>query len=256
MLPKKIEDTQVTLSVIQDNDFGALAEKIVLEQDLSKLKPAEKVSYLMNVSNSLGLNFLTKPIQLIRFQNKEIMYFTKDATEQIRYKHNVSVVELDTKVINGTYIATAKAVLPNGRTDSSTGAVCIDGLRGDALANAMMKAETKAKRRVTLSICGLGTLDESEIESMNGAIKVDAYAYIKPEKKQSEQLEEDFEKKLTDYQAKIYLCSNLDDLKTVFKEAYTQNWGSDKQKFIEELTKFKDDKKIQLENDLNDEVPL
>jgi hypothetical protein len=29
-----------------------------------------------------------------------------------------------------------------------------------------MKAETKAKRRVTLSICGLGMLDESEVESL------------------------------------------------------------------------------------------
>jgi hypothetical protein len=30
-----------------------------------------------------------------------------------------------------------------------------------------MKAETKAKRRVTLSICGLGLLDESEVEDLN-----------------------------------------------------------------------------------------
>ncbi len=32
-----------------------------------------------------------------------------------------------------------------------------------------MKAETKAKRRVTLSICGLGMLDESEVPSVKGA---------------------------------------------------------------------------------------
>jgi hypothetical protein len=32
-----------------------------------------------------------------------------------------------------------------------------------------MKAETKAKRRVTLSICGLGLLDETEIETIPGA---------------------------------------------------------------------------------------
>jgi hypothetical protein len=29
-----------------------------------------------------------------------------------------------------------------------------------------MKAETKAKRRVTLSICGLGLLDETEVETV------------------------------------------------------------------------------------------
>ena len=32
-----------------------------------------------------------------------------------------------------------------------------------------MKAETKAKRRVTLSICGLGMLDETEVESIPDA---------------------------------------------------------------------------------------
>jgi hypothetical protein len=36
-----------------------------------------------------------------------------------------------------------------------------------------MKAETKAKRRVTLSISGLGFLDESEIETIKDAVKVE-----------------------------------------------------------------------------------
>src|SRR5262249_53952504 len=37
-----------------------------------------------------------------------------------------------------------------------------------------MRALTKAKRRVTLSICGLGMLDESEIESIKGAERVES----------------------------------------------------------------------------------
>ncbi|EOV0478051.1 hypothetical protein ACOIM4_001927, partial [Campylobacter coli] len=45
-----------------------------------------------------------------------------------------------------------------------TGALNIKNLGGDNLANAIMKAITKAKRRVTLSICGLGMLDESELD--------------------------------------------------------------------------------------------
>jgi hypothetical protein len=47
-----------------------------------------------------------------------------------------------------------------------TSAVPIAGLRGEARANAMMKAETKAKRRATLAICGLGMLDESEMSGL------------------------------------------------------------------------------------------
>ncbi len=34
-----------------------------------------------------------------------------------------------------------------------------------------MKAETKSKRRVTLSLCGLGMLDESEVETIPGAVR-------------------------------------------------------------------------------------
>ena len=48
----------------------------------------------------------------------------------------------------------------------STGAVPIAGLKGEEFANALMKAETKAKRRATLSICGLGVLDETEVETI------------------------------------------------------------------------------------------
>ena len=46
-------------------------------------------------------------------------------------------------------------------------------LKGEAKANAVMKAETKAKRRVTLSICGMGWVDESEIDSIPNARRVD-----------------------------------------------------------------------------------
>jgi hypothetical protein len=64
---------------------------------------------------------------------------------------------------------TARATMPDGRHDESIGAVPIEGLKGENRANALMKGETKAKRRVTLSICGLGILDESEVESIAGA---------------------------------------------------------------------------------------
>jgi hypothetical protein len=64
------------------------------------------------------------------------------------------------------YIVTARAKDRTGREDESTGAVPLGNLKGDALANALMKAETKSKRRVTLSIAGLGWLDETELETL------------------------------------------------------------------------------------------
>jgi len=64
------------------------------------------------------------------------------------------------------YIVTARAKDRTGREDESTGAVPLGNLKGDALCNALMKGETKAKRRVTLSIAGLGWLDETELETI------------------------------------------------------------------------------------------
>jgi hypothetical protein len=144
-----------------------LMYKVILQNDLAGLTPLEKVQHVKNVCTSLGLNPLTKPIQLLKFQGKEIPYMTKDGSEQIRNLHNVSIVKLETELLNGDlYIVKAYATKPNGRQDCSTSAQSIANLKGEAIGNAMKKCETQAKRRVTLSICGLGMLDESEIEDL------------------------------------------------------------------------------------------
>ena len=60
-----------------------------------------------------------------------------------------------------------QATRGDGRTTVDIGAVCLKGKNGEDLANARMKAFTKAKRRSTLSLCGLGDMpDESELETM------------------------------------------------------------------------------------------
>jgi hypothetical protein len=75
--------------------------------------------------------------------------------------------------MNGDMVSvTAYATDKTGRTDADLGVVSVKGKQGDNLANAMMKAVTKAKRRVTLSICGLGWLDESELETVPTAAPV------------------------------------------------------------------------------------
>jgi hypothetical protein len=58
------------------------------------------------------------------------------------------------------------------RTDAEYGAVGIKGLTGEALASAIMTAVTRAKRRVVLSICQVGMLDESELSAIPGAVKL------------------------------------------------------------------------------------
>jgi hypothetical protein len=144
----------------------ATVQEVLLGGDLSKLSPKERVGFYNRVCESLGLNPLTQPFAYLRLSGKEILYAKKDATDQLRFRHGVSITSMTSAVLDGVYVVTATATLPGGRTDVSTGAVPIAGLRGEALANAYMKCETKSKRRVTLSICGLGLLDETEVETL------------------------------------------------------------------------------------------
>lgn len=147
-------------------DAGALVESVIVKGDLSKLSPTERSHYYMKVCESVGLNPLTKPFEYITLNNKLTLYALRAATDQLRAIHKVSVVDLTENERDDVYIVTAKMQNGDGRTDMAKGAVKISGLKGDALANAIMKAETKAKRRATLSICGLGFLDETEIETI------------------------------------------------------------------------------------------
>jgi hypothetical protein len=100
---------------------------------------------------------------------KLTLYAKRDATDQLRAVNNVSITITNRAKYEDIYVVTAKAKNAAGREDESTGAVNIANLKGDALANVFMKAETKAKRRVTLSICGLGLLDETEVDSIKDA---------------------------------------------------------------------------------------
>lgn len=144
-------------------------EAALVGGDLSKLPTEQRVEYYNAVCTSLGLNPLTKPFAYISLNGKLVLYALKDCTEQLRAIHNISLTITSREVLEGVYVVTARAIRPDGRQDESTGAVPIDNLKGEARANAMMKAETKAKRRITLSICGLGMLDETEADSIPGA---------------------------------------------------------------------------------------
>jgi hypothetical protein len=143
--------------------------KVLLGGDLAQLTSQQKISYYRSVCESLGLNPLTKPFEYIRLSGREVLYATRNCTDQLRHAHRISVTITAREVIEDCYVVTARAAFPDGRHDESIGAVPIAGLKGESRSNAMMKTETKAKRRVTLSLVGLSTLDESEVESIPGA---------------------------------------------------------------------------------------
>ena len=148
-------------------------EKVLLQGDLAKLSPEERVAYYRAQCDTLGLNPLSQPFAYIVLNGKLTLYAKKDCTDQLRKLHGVSVTGLEPRQVGDTYVVVCSVRDRDGRTDSATGAVCTSNLRGEALANALMKAETKSKRRATLSLCGLGMLDESEVDSIADARRVD-----------------------------------------------------------------------------------
>lgn len=144
----------------------SIIEQVVIQGDLAQLSSPQRVEYYNRVCESLNLNPLTNPFRYLQLNGKLVLYATKDCTEQLRKRDGVSISIVAREAIEGVYVVTARATNAAGRSDESIGAVALENLRGELRANAMMKAETKAKRRVTLSFAGLGMLDESEVSSI------------------------------------------------------------------------------------------
>lgn len=166
--------TELTTATGGGKSQAEIVEAALITGDLTHLKPQERLTHYMNVCTSLGLNPHTKPFGYLQLNGKTVLYALREAAEQLRKVNGVSIEKLEGRVVDDLYVVTATAKDASGRVDSATGAVTLAGLKGDAKANAIMKAETKAKRRVTLSICGLGMLDESEVHSIQGARTVEA----------------------------------------------------------------------------------
>ena len=156
------------MTQIQNNDELNLVAQVIINGDLSKLSPKQRVDYYNGYCQRLGLDAFTKPFDLLKLNGREILYCTRSGAQQLNKLHNVShmITSRETNAEAGVYLVTSRACLPDGRCTESIGAVNITGLKGEAYANAIMKAETKAKRRATLDLLGLGVLDETEVESI------------------------------------------------------------------------------------------
>ena len=156
------------MNQIQNNDELGLVAQVIINGDLSNLSAKQRVDYYNGYCQRLGLDAFTKPFDLLKLNGREILYCTRSGAQQLNKLHNVShaITSRETNAEAGVYMVTSRACLPDGRCTESIGAVNIQGLKGDNYANAVMKAETKAKRRATLDLLGLGVLDETEVESI------------------------------------------------------------------------------------------
>ncbi len=145
---------------------------LVLNGDVSKLNQVQKMQYYTELCKRVGVDPATQPFKLLRLQGKEIFYADKGATQQLSQLHSISHEIMKRERIEDVYVVTVRAKDSTGRYTDEDGAVAIGGLSKDNLANALMKATTKAKRRAVLALEGLGMLDETEIETIPNAVTV------------------------------------------------------------------------------------
>ena len=159
-------------AIVSKVDDGVI-ENVILNGDLAQLTPAQRISYYQAVCKSLGLNPLTQPFAYIKLGNKLVLYAKRDAADQLRKLHGISIDKPDVTFNDDLVIVAVTGRDQAGRTDSDLGVVSIGNLKGDQKANAILKAITKGKRRLTLSIVGLGWLDETEVETIPDAEIID-----------------------------------------------------------------------------------
>lgn len=150
----------------------AILEKLVCESDLSLLKPLERVEIIMRMCKSLNLNPLFRPFEFMVLKGKMTLYATRNCTDQLRKLNKINITKIESKREGDFYHVTAYGEDGLGRQDVATSVLYLKSSKdnrpfvGEELANAFMKAETKAKRRLTLSLCSVGVPDESEVETI------------------------------------------------------------------------------------------
>jgi len=164
-------DIQTTSSVTNGGDLARMVESLVMKGDISALSPEHRVRYYVQTCEGLGLNPHSQPFAFLRLNGKEVMYATRGATDQLAAMHRINREIIDgPKIVDiaGQKVAycVAKGTHPNGRTETATATLAVTDP-----ANLYMKLETKAKRRVTLSILGLGMLDETEVDGIPASVR-------------------------------------------------------------------------------------
>jgi hypothetical protein len=153
---------------------------LVLNGDVSKLNATQKMQVYGELCRRVGIDSSTQPFKLLKLNGKEVFYADKGATQQLSQKHNISHEIVKRERVEDVYVVTVRAKLPDGRFTDEDGAVTIGSDKGDKLANSLMKATTKAKRRAVLALLGLGMMDESEIETIPNAVPVEMHKVETP----------------------------------------------------------------------------
>ena len=249
------------MTQLQNNiDNMKSLESVLITGDLESLSAEERLQYYSKICDCLGLNPLTRPFDYLKFNGKTILYARRDCADQLRKLYGIQIKIITQVEDEGILTIHVAAQDKFGRHDEDIGAVNIAGLRGEARANAKMKALTKAKRRVTLSLCGLGILDETEADDIDKNTNV-SFDLDKLFSKEKEALEKNSVLEKPEIVEEVLLDSNPPNEQQSSPEGNTANdrpyelvLGDKETIKYESSVEFYDEYKNQLKNIFNNET--
>lgn len=165
------------LSSIPRNTPEAARQLAIAGEDLRRLTVYERALFKIMLCQELRLNPLLNCIDYIESNGKLKPYINSLGVSQLRATYGISVKITSTTFgkINDQDFVQIKAVAMDaqGRSDEALAVVSLldkygKPLKGESVANAIMKCETKAKRRSTLSLVGVpwgnsGTIQKGDI---------------------------------------------------------------------------------------------
>lgn len=168
----------------------------LLQMDVNLLTVPQRNQYLYWLAKRSGLDPALKPFDLIPSKDKSrlILYANAGCADQLREINNIQsevVYEGALKLTSsehypGVYVVKVRVWTENDegkrlREYTDIGAASIEGLKGEAIADAVMKAHTRAERRTTLGFKGFGMPDISELDNIidSGPKKVNPQATVK-----------------------------------------------------------------------------
>jgi hypothetical protein len=192
---EKVQKAREHTPALGAEDIEAIEAKVSISGgDLRILEPAERVRYYRYLCAKLDLDPTFAPIQFVELDGKLRPYITRAGAEMLRAKHGVSTAILRSEIQGNLFIVLVRATTPDGRSEESVAVADLREKRGNDLGNACLFAETKAKRRATLSLLGLGYfLDETEALSIRGA-KLSAFdpetGGVREERKEAKETKE------------------------------------------------------------------
>lgn len=159
--------TLAAVSAAEDEKMIHEVERVIIGGDLRGLQPGQRLWYYGYRARHAGLDPLSQPFNWLsnRRTGGVSLYLNKEGAAQLRKKNNVSIEIVSAQEAGDYFEVRARAAI-DGRFDEDFGGASLRGLTGDDRMNAKALAYTRAKRRVTISIVGLGILDESEVSGV------------------------------------------------------------------------------------------